>query len=229
MSKFALLCQAARLLGQVLHHLSSDSAIYDDAWIQLDRTLQSMIAASLDTESPDNDQISFIYRCVTYPLSQTLLTAFKRSALVALYTPWLYTDGVSTADRDRSLRAKVVIQQITEKIATNLVGHQCFLGRNPEDMSPWGVFFAYHVCGTHMHSAHREGSLEPEIVKRLKEAFLAIDVRWNVAGTFASCLISHSTIANHSIQVFISSSLRHGKLGTACDRGRSCTGCKARG
>ena len=182
MSRFALLCQAARLLGQVLHHLSSDSAIRDDAWIQLDRTLQSMIAASLNVESPDHDQISFIYRYMTDPLSN-LTNWFKCSALVALYTPWLYSDGASIADRERSLRAKVVVQQITEKIATNLVDHECFLGRNPEDMSPWGLFFAYHVCGAHMHSSHREGSDEHKMVKRLKEAFLAIDVRWNVAGT----------------------------------------------
>lgn len=193
MSKFALLCQAARLLGQVLQHLSSDSTIRDDAWIQLDRTLQSMIAASLDTDSPDHDQISFVYRCVVGPFPN-LTDCFKCSALVALYTPWLYSDSASIADRDRSLRAKVIIEQITEKIATNLVGHQCFLGRNPEDMSPWGLFFAYHVCGAHMQSSHREGSVEPEIVKRLKEAFLAIDVRWNVAGTWTSCLISYCLI-----------------------------------
>jgi hypothetical protein len=36
MSKFALLCQAARLLGQVLQHVSNDSAIHDNVWIQLD-------------------------------------------------------------------------------------------------------------------------------------------------------------------------------------------------
>ena len=71
MSKFALLCQAARLLGQVLHHLSSDSAMRDDAWIQLDRTLQSMIAASLDTDSPDHNQISFVYRYVLDPLLES--------------------------------------------------------------------------------------------------------------------------------------------------------------
>lgn len=64
MSKFALLCQAARLLGQVLHAISSDSAVNDDNWMQLDRTLQSMVAASLNVESPDNDQITFIYRYV---------------------------------------------------------------------------------------------------------------------------------------------------------------------
>jgi hypothetical protein len=62
MSKFALLCQAARLLGQVLHHVSSDSAIHEDVWIQLDRTLHSMITASLNVDHPDWDQITFVYR-----------------------------------------------------------------------------------------------------------------------------------------------------------------------
>ncbi len=62
MSKFALLCQATRLMGQVLHHVSSDTAIHDDVWIQLDRTLQSMLTASLDMDLPDHDQISFVYR-----------------------------------------------------------------------------------------------------------------------------------------------------------------------
>lgn len=64
MSRFALLCQAARLLGQVLLHLSNDSVENDDVWIQLDRTLQSMLAASLDVDVPDDDQIAFVYRCV---------------------------------------------------------------------------------------------------------------------------------------------------------------------
>lgn len=68
MSKFALLCQAARLLGQILNAISSDSAVNDDNWMQLDRTLQSIVAASLNVDSPDNDQITFIYRYVL-PLS----------------------------------------------------------------------------------------------------------------------------------------------------------------
>ena len=66
MSRFALLCQAARLLGQVLRHISSDSTSRDDNWIQLDRTLQSMIAASLNVDPPDDNQISFIYRYIIY-------------------------------------------------------------------------------------------------------------------------------------------------------------------
>lgn len=65
MSKFSLLCQAAHLLGQVLRHVSSDSAAQDIAWVQLDRTLQSMLAAALDVDCPDYDQITFIYRSVS--------------------------------------------------------------------------------------------------------------------------------------------------------------------
>lgn len=74
MNKFALLCQAARLLGQVLRNVSSDSALHDNIWIQPDRTLQSMLAASLDVEVPDNDQIAFVYRYVLFIRLQTLLT-----------------------------------------------------------------------------------------------------------------------------------------------------------
>lgn len=67
MSKFALLCQAARLLGQVLHAVSEDSTTEDDTWIQLDRTLISMITASADVEVPDYAQVTFIYKCVHNP------------------------------------------------------------------------------------------------------------------------------------------------------------------
>lgn len=62
MNKFALLCQAARLLGQVLEHITSDLTVQDNAWMQLDRTLQSMLTASLDVDLPDYDQITFVYR-----------------------------------------------------------------------------------------------------------------------------------------------------------------------
>lgn len=64
MSKFALLCQSARLLGQVLHQLSGDSIIDYEVLTQLDRTLQSMLNAALTIDCPDYDQIAFIYRSV---------------------------------------------------------------------------------------------------------------------------------------------------------------------
>ncbi|KAH8812965.1 putative fungal-specific transcription factor [Xylogone sp. PMI_703] len=170
MSKFALLCQAARLLGQVLHNISSGLPPEDSVWGQIDRTLQSMVAASLNVDSPDNDQIAFVY-----------------SALVAMYTPWLYSDSISIEDKDHSQRARAIIQQITERIGINLVENQCFLGRNPEDMSPWGLFFAYHICKTHI-CYNREILDASGVVESLKKTFLTIDVRWNVAGIYLQLL-----------------------------------------
>ena len=186
MSKFALLCQAARLLGQVLHHVSNDAALHDDVWIQLDRTLQSMLTASLNVESPDHDQIAFVYRYMLCPVLESSLT-LKYSALVALHAPWLCSDVTDTFDEDRSQRAKALVQQMAEKIETNLVEKECFLGRCPEDMSPWGLYFAYHICRAQIRS-DREISGESELAKVIKETFLTIDVRWNAAGTVVSSL-----------------------------------------
>ncbi|KAL2698184.1 hypothetical protein AAEP93_010894 [Penicillium crustosum] len=170
MSKFALLCQAARLLGQVLHHLSTDFTSEDDVWIQLDRTLQSMLAAALNIDCPDYDQITFVY-----------------SAIVALYTPWLSSDAVEEMDSPRSQRAKVILQQVTERINANLIERQCFLGRDPEDMSPWGLYFAYHICGAHMRS-NSKAPHDLEVARRLREGFTDIDVRWNAAGVYLKLL-----------------------------------------
>jgi hypothetical protein len=93
MSKFTLLCQAGQLLGQVLHHLASDIAIHNKVWVQLDHTLQSMLAAALNIDCPDYDQITFVYRFVNplLPVDQTDWSQ-STSALVALHTPWLAPD-----------------------------------------------------------------------------------------------------------------------------------------
>jgi hypothetical protein len=63
MSKFGLLCQAAKLLGQVLDSNTANN-LDNDTWIQLDKTLRSMLTASLNVECPDYDQITFVYRSV---------------------------------------------------------------------------------------------------------------------------------------------------------------------
>ena len=65
MSKFALLCQASRLLGLALTHVSCKKMINNEQReaneIQLSRTISSMITASSELESPDYDQIAFCY------------------------------------------------------------------------------------------------------------------------------------------------------------------------
>jgi hypothetical protein len=65
MSKFALLCQAARLLGLVLSHVTCDKMVNEEQRqlneIQLSRTIFAMINASKELEPPDYDQIAFCY------------------------------------------------------------------------------------------------------------------------------------------------------------------------
>ena len=62
MSQFALLCQAARLLGQVLHTFSDRTQVDNEIAAQLDRTLHSMLAASMNVDDPCTDQMTFVYR-----------------------------------------------------------------------------------------------------------------------------------------------------------------------
>ncbi|KAL6899970.1 hypothetical protein GGI43DRAFT_384145 [Trichoderma evansii] len=176
MSKFSLLCQAAHLLGQVLDHISNDSASQDTAWVQLDRTLQSMLAAALDVDCPDYDQITFIY-----------------SALVALYTPYLSSSKIKELNSNYSRRARDVLHQIIDRISENLVERQCFFGRDPEDVSPWGLYFAYRICG--MLIRPTEKALHgAEVLKRLHEAFQTVSLRWNVASVYLELLEAQKVI-----------------------------------
>lgn len=81
MSKFSLLCQTAGLLGQVLDHISSPVAnekMHNEEGMQLDQTLQAMIAVSESMDPPDNDQIGMIYRYSSYNMAPTNIGPRKR-------------------------------------------------------------------------------------------------------------------------------------------------------
>jgi hypothetical protein len=79
------------------------------------------------------------------------------------------------------------LEQITERISENLMERQCFLGRDPDDMSPWGLYFAYQICAAHLRSPDKSAHAQT-VVRSLREAFRAIDVRWNVAGAYLQLL-----------------------------------------
>ncbi|KAL3469142.1 hypothetical protein BJX99DRAFT_87694 [Aspergillus californicus] len=193
MSKFALLCQAARILGQVLQHHATNIVNEntedesENTRIQLDRTLQSMLSASLALANPDYDQITFVY-----------------SALVALYTPSLATVHAGTGTSSpQSAHAKSLIGQVTRRVSTNLVERGCLLGRDVEEMAPWGLYFAYRVCEFHLRflrarkggsageddgDADGTGGEIEEVVRCLKDAFRMIQERWRVAGIYLGLL-----------------------------------------
>ncbi|KAI7975029.1 hypothetical protein EIK77_001889 [Talaromyces pinophilus] len=150
-----------------------------------------MLAASLDIEVPDDDQIAFVYRSVIH-LSLRQLTDNHHSCLVALQNPWLSPpNGIST---ERSQHAQEVIQQIIATVKINLTDRNCFMGRNPDDMSPWGLFFAYRICAYYISrigQGTRSSDLD-KVAKSMRETLSTIDKRWNLAGMLS---LSTSVVA----------------------------------
>ncbi|KAL4981918.1 hypothetical protein BDW68DRAFT_183027 [Aspergillus falconensis] len=158
MSRFSLLCQAARVLGKVICFLgrsgpgnvpsnSNDNrnALQEDIErMQLDTTLQAMLTAAMQLDEPDLDTITFIY-----------------SAMMALYTPHLASaTSVKTPTSTRRetirhapTRASELIADTTDTILANLIDKACLSGRDTGGMSPWRVYFAYRTLGLHMRTS----------------------------------------------------------------------------
>lgn len=165
MGKFSLICQAARLLGQVLDIVSrSPSDSPDESFHQLDRTLQAMLAACLSLPNPDFDQMTLVY-----------------SALAELHTPGLSASSKPSI-KHRNL-ADQFMKQLISRINANLVESQCLATRDSEDMPPWGLFFAYRVCvilATRSSTASKSDSRQ--VLHALKESLGRIEERWCAAG-----------------------------------------------
>ncbi|KAF5867418.1 putative fungal specific transcription protein [Botrytis fragariae] len=177
MSKFALICQAARLLGQVLNHVSGASSHDDELWMQLDRTVTSMLEASVNVENPDCNRIAFIY-----------------STLLALHTSSLSphpANPPSPLHQHRTERKSQLLQRITQRIIANVSTPHSLLGRDPKSMSLWGLFFAYHMCVEQIRSKDPSSH---DIVVLVRKGFEEADVRWNVAGVYLRLLEAHEVM-----------------------------------
>jgi hypothetical protein len=111
------------------------------------------------------------------------------SALVALYTPTFRLAGTSVSNTEftpeRLSRAFAVCQLVTKRLQIpNFTESICPLtSQTPEEMSPWGCFFAYQVCAVHLRAKQRGGG-EEEVVKFFKEAFGVINRGWRAAGEY---------------------------------------------
>ena len=104
----------------------------------------------------------------------------RHSALLALHIPAL-SSHARVGNTPAPQRATAAVQYITERISANMIKRQCLVDRNPEDMSPWGLYFAYHVCRFHLPS-RRTSPASAEIDKSLRDTFVKMDVRWSIAG-----------------------------------------------
>jgi hypothetical protein len=65
MSKFGLVAQAARLLGQVLEHVSApiiDPALHHENFRQIDRTLRALMTAAEGADIPACDPLAICLR-----------------------------------------------------------------------------------------------------------------------------------------------------------------------
>jgi hypothetical protein len=82
-----------------------------------------------------------------------------------------------------------VVEQISTLIESNLVGQQCFVGRDIDGVSPWGLFFAYHICLISQGSERT--ILKPEVARELKATLVKVDARWNLAGIATQVLIDN--------------------------------------
>lgn len=60
-------------------------------------------------------------------------------------------------------------------------------------MSPWGLYFAYRICGAHMRTSSKSAH-GFEVVRSLREGFMSIDIRWNVAGVYLQLLEAQEAI-----------------------------------
>lgn len=139
------------------------------------------------------------------------LLNIRHSTLVALHNPWL--SSPTGVESKRSLRAKEVVQQITARVKMNLTERQCFMGRNPDDVLPWGLFFAYRICAYHIFTGSKTDHSLAEVVKSMRETFSTIDVRWNVAGIPLSLwLYLYDKLNLIILQVFIFSYSRRRRL-----------------
>jgi hypothetical protein len=79
-----------------------------------------------------------------------------------------------------SRRANVMVDYTAQRISDNIIAHQCFVDCNHESMSPWGLYFAYHMCRLHTPS-RITSSTSAETVKALRDVFAKIEVRWRIA------------------------------------------------
>lgn len=175
MSKFALVAQAAGLLGQVLKHVSAhatDWVLHHEEGVQLDRTLHALISASEVNNSPYCDQRSICY-----------------SALIALHEPQVSSNSGFSIDPDHCHYASSVSEAVSKTVAATVPQYLPGLGLNSEKVSVWGLHLIYQASVVYMRlNREANSSNYLEVLKTLQQALRVLDVRWKAAGVYLQVL-----------------------------------------
>jgi hypothetical protein len=187
MSKFALVAQAAGLLGQVLKYVSShtaDQALHHEEGLQLDRTLHALIKAAEAVKSPDCDQMAICYRYIFRANFEALQLIGYHSALLALHEPHLSSDSEFSVGSDQHRYARTVTETVSKLVATESSQQLLKIALNPEIISPWGLQLVYQASVTCIRLNRETNTLNSaEALKILQQTLRALDVRWKAAGT----------------------------------------------
>ncbi|KAL2811276.1 hypothetical protein BJX63DRAFT_399573 [Aspergillus granulosus] len=209
--RFRRLCQAARVLGEVIslpNRSGSTSGPMNEndkmtpqlenlERMRLDSILQSMLDNAIDLEDPDLDTMTFIF-----------------STMIGLYTPHLsaaFSTLRSTRPptyEDPPTRASEIVNQITEAILSALLDQPYFTRCNPRAMSPWRAYFMYHALSVQMatlrdigpqgddevliympgmYGERQEVDLE-KVILAIRQAFTVIGARWSIGNVYLRLL-----------------------------------------
>lgn len=184
MSHFALLAQAAGLLGQALRHISRsdpDQARREREAIQLDRTLHALINAAEEVKPSRCDPIGICYRYIVRAYMMIQLTFC--SALMALHGHHLSSSDPSILDSGYYFRSKSVTQEIAKIVTAESLQHLSDLKHNTERLSPWGLQLLYQASVTCIRSNRETPTLESaDALNILHQTLVVFDSRWKVAG-----------------------------------------------
>jgi len=189
MSRFVLVCQAARLLGQVLKHVTSDvidQELHDEEAVQLDRTIRAMVGASEFLDCPQYDSISVGYRYESTPTTSCYLNKLIRySSLMVLHEPRMTSSNGFPILTDRFQRARKTLEVLSHKITEHLPEEVIHLASHLDRVAPWGIFLAYSTAVTYMQLSRETASPESlEALQLLKQTLSTLDRRWKAAGMY---------------------------------------------
>ena len=118
------LAQAARLLGQVLKHVSNkttEQALHDEKGMQLDRTLHAFIRTLKTTNPPYYNPIIVCFKCVVTVILQLFNDLICCSALIALHKLQVSLGDRVLVNSDYYRYTRTFTKAVLKRIVTTLL------------------------------------------------------------------------------------------------------------